>query len=150
MHKLFDGNRIKINGNLTGRPAGRLAVRCAKHTPREHILYAIFLAVIFFLCVCKNHGLFTLFFMDATVTERCLSNTAGQIDVGGRIRLANWPRLHSALMDAAHRLCNCQWNIYDLFFPFLLFIHFSFKAVVASYRKEIMKFEYTSRQYWTR
>lgn len=48
----------------------------------------------------------TLFFIDATVTDRCLSNTAGHIDVGGRIKLENFPNEHSAFTDAAHRLCN--------------------------------------------
>lgn len=45
--------------------------------------------------------------MDATVTERCLSSTAGQIDVGGKIKFANFPNVHSVFTDAAHRLCNC-------------------------------------------
>lgn len=51
----------------------------------------------------------TLFFIDATVTERCRSSTAGHIDVGGRIKLANFPNEHSAFTDAAHRLCNYQF-----------------------------------------
>ena len=49
----------------------------------------------------------TLFFVDATVTDRCRSNTAGQIEVGGKIKLADSPNVHSAFTDAAHRLCNC-------------------------------------------
>lgn len=40
------------------------------------------------------------------VTDLCLSSTAGQIDVGGRIMLADSPREHSAFTDAAQRLCS--------------------------------------------
>lgn len=50
--------------------------------------------------------LITLFFKVATVTERCRSNTAGHIEVGGNMRLENWPSVHSAFTDAAHRLCS--------------------------------------------
>lgn len=44
--------------------------------------------------------------VDVNVTDLCLSNTAGHIDVGGKIILADSPREHSAFTDAAHRLCS--------------------------------------------
>lgn len=40
------------------------------------------------------------------VTDLCLSNTAGHIDVGGRIKLANFPNVHSAFTEDAQRLCS--------------------------------------------
>lgn len=43
---------------------------------------------------------------DVNVTDRCRSRTAGHIDVGGRIILADSPSEHSAFTDAAQRLCS--------------------------------------------
>lgn len=48
----------------------------------------------------------TLDLFDVNVTDLCLSNTAGHIDVGGKIMLADSPSVHSALTDAAQRLCS--------------------------------------------
>lgn len=84
----------------------------------SHILF-FYIDVKFHLTIrpAKTHSIRTLFFIDATVTERCRSSTAGHIDVGGRIKLANFPNEHSAFTDAAHRLCNYQ------FFQLKMFPH---------------------------
>lgn len=79
------------------------------------LLYAIENDPIFSTSGSKN-AIRTLFLIDATVTERCLSSTAGHIDVGGRIKLANFPNEHSVFTDAAQRLCNYQFFQLKMFF----------------------------------
>jgi len=53
------------------------------------------------------------------MTDKQLTRTAGQMDVGGRICSRNSPRSHSGLTWDAHRLCSfnthihtqqCQWT----------------------------------------
>lgn len=46
----------------------------------------------------------TLLRVEALLTDRCRSNTAGHIAVGGNIRLENSPSMHSALTVDAQRL----------------------------------------------
>lgn len=55
---------------------------------------------------------------DVNVTDLCLSNTAGHIDVGGKIIFADSPRVHSALTDAAQRLCSYSSVKKDVNFDF--------------------------------
>lgn len=56
-------------------------------------------------------GKLTLLRIDAFPTLRCRSNTVGQIAVGGNIKFANAPNVHSAFTVDAHRLCS--WRRYD-------------------------------------
>lgn len=53
---------------------------------------------------------YTLDFIFVTLEERCRSSTAGHIDVGGKTKLENLPKLHSILTLFAQRLCKVIWH----------------------------------------
>lgn len=67
--------------------------------------------------------------------DLCLSKTAGQTAVGGKMKLANFPRLHSAFALDAHRLCNYKLQK-------LLIFQFFIKYYSCKYEEESEKTQF--------